>query len=160
MLQPLCHPVAVSCYTSPVTSSESYGAQRVTLPSNRLPVCSNSASPASSPRSLNCPASRTTASHTFPRIHQCGYRIPSLPNLSLDRLNWYCPLCGFVFFFLPFSLSHSCSWSVAAVLVCCRDNDIHPNPHGHWIGGHQKEKTVVCLHAERQTGSRGRSGRS
>lgn len=40
------------------------------------------------------------------------------------------------------------------MLVCCCDDDIHPNPHWYRIRSHQKEKTVVCLHAECQTGSR------
>lgn len=44
--------------------------------------------------------------------------------------------------------------SITAVLVCCRDNDVHPNPHGYRIGGHQEEETVVCLHTEGQTGPR------
>lgn len=43
--------------------------------------------------------------------------------------------------------------SVTTVFVRRSDNDIHPNPHGHRIGSHKKEETVVCLHAERQSRS-------
>lgn len=45
--------------------------------------------------------------------------------------------------------------SVTAVLVCRRDDDVHPNPHGDGVGGHQEEEAVVCLDAEGQTGPRG-----
>lgn len=50
--------------------------------------------------------------------------------------------------------SHICKRSITAVLVCRRDDDIHPNPHGYWIGSHQEEEPVVGLHTERQTGPR------
>lgn len=44
--------------------------------------------------------------------------------------------------------------SVTAVLVRCRDDDVHPDPHGHSVGGHQEEEAIVCLDAEGQTGPR------
>lgn len=50
--------------------------------------------------------------------------------------------------------SHVLQRSIAAVLVCCRDDDVHPNPHGDGVGGHQEEETVVRLDAEGQTGPR------
>lgn len=40
------------------------------------------------------------------------------------------------------------------MLVCRRDDDVHPNPHGRCIGSHQEEETVVRLHAEGETGPR------
>lgn len=49
--------------------------------------------------------------------------------------------------------------SITAVLVCRRDDDVHPDPHGHWIGGHQKEEAVVGLHTEGHAGPRRLSGR-
>lgn len=44
--------------------------------------------------------------------------------------------------------------SVAAVLVGCGYNDIHPDAHRHGIGSHQKEQAIVCLHTERKAGPR------
>lgn len=44
--------------------------------------------------------------------------------------------------------------SITAVLICCRDDDVHPNPHGDGVGGHQEKETVVRLDAEGQTGPR------
>lgn len=40
--------------------------------------------------------------------------------------------------------------SISAVLVCCCNNDVHPDPHGHRIGRNQEEQTVIRLHTERQ----------
>lgn len=31
---------------------------------------------------------------------------------------------------------HSSERSITAMLVCCRDDDIHPYPHGHCVGSH------------------------